>query len=1043
MSPRKYGSISSVDDDSATKESVELLGPHGENSTDIGTIVVSDDSSGQLKKKKWFPYALAALIGVVSIGYLHGRYPRVVDHVVPADDSNANRVPMPKPLSSLDPASDLGFHSTKRSGLASPSKVWQQFAHDEKDQEQQLEYAKPLPTNAWYNNLLSHRAASDPSRAGEVAHVYTIPYIVGVSPPTPKDMPISSTSSTSTMAGIDLFLPVMKTSSNNMQMVFDKYNGVSLGALIDEKKVKNIGEDDAATSYHVINDGSSTSVSPLGIGLQWNHVDMKTYIVRGMPYGTVAYGKDVLPTILSGNRPTSITIDNDASNKMQCGSLTGKPVEQDPNRKAPISKDGIAHTYTVEKELVFHMKQSDFTWVVFFSKPVKLRCFSDALPVVSVAGPIEEVKFRVDVTEVLSEEDDVEEDLVVRMAVASECTTGRSTMSEHCDNTLGYDTVSSNMEEYLALLRKGKDFYPKNPLIGMDFPDEVDERVTNVVFDWDFTSIKANKTPAADQASTNLRGVAPSTINYDDDALIMFALPHHLKSLSEKDSSSMCFHTFHGRTCLVHGSTWQLLVDHGDPQSFIADRPPSAGVIPDIADALREDVKFQFSANMLRGAADTYFPAKILAKIGRIIEIAHELKRLSDGDAPDYADADESTVAESASAAAAVYLPPDSEIEFLLDGLQESVEIWLKPGGKAQKGAEAEFLFDESWGGFVNCGCKYTFDQGSPDKGTCSNAFPTTCPALSDVNQNFGNGFYNDHHFHYGYHIYAAAVVAKNRPEWGKRMYERVLMYIRDIANPSVDDKYFPVMRQKDWYLGNSWAAGLMSMELSPHGREQESSSEAIAAFEGIALFGAVMMNAFKDDAENFESARMVRNVGEFLTSMEVDAANRFWHVWGEQEGSKTNSSSVKNSTVSTHINTYPSQYTKKVVGMMHDTMASFQTWFAPQEVVSYGIQLIPFTAVAQRRDDPEWTKELYPVYAKSCETADMGSDQNNGFCVKNGWSVVQAGLLAETGKIDEAISMAKEIPKKVYGSEGADGHSATNTLWFISTRKKEETLGE
>ena len=419
--------------------------------------------------------------------------------------------------------------------------------------------------------------------------------------------------------------------------------------------------------------------------------------------------------------------------------------------------------------------------------------------------------------------------------------------------------------------------------------------------------------------------------------------------------------------------------------------------------------------------------------MGRIIEITHELKRLSDGDAADYADADESTVAESASAAAAVDLPSHSEVESLLDDLQESVEIWLKPGGKAQKGAEAEFLFDESWGGFVNCGCNYTFHKEHPDKGSCSNVFPN-CPALADVNEDFGNGFYNDHHFHYGYHIYAAAVVAKNRPEWGKRVYERVLMYVRDIANPSVDDKHFPMFRQKDWYLGNSWAAGLMSMELSPHGREQESSSEAIAAFEGVALFGAAMMNAFKDDAENLESARMVRNLGEFLTSMEVEATDRFWHVWG----STKNSSSVKNSTVSTHINTYPSQYTKKVVGMVYDTMASFQTWFAPQDVVSYGIQLIPFTAVAQRRDDPEWTKELYPVYAKSCETADKGSDQNSGFCVKNGWSVVQAGLLAETGKIDEALSLAKEIPKNVYKSEGADGHSATNTLWFISTRKKE-----
>lgn len=85
-------------------------------------------------------------------------------------------------------------------------------------------------------------------------------------------------------------------------------------------------------------------------------------------------------------------------------------------------------------------------------------------------------------------------------------------------------------------------------------------------------------------------------------------------------------------------------------------------------------------------------------------------------------------------------------------------------------------------------------------------------------------------------------MVAKHRPEWGREYFEHVLLYIRDIANPSSEDEYFPMYRQKDWFLGNSWAAGLMSMELSPHGREQESSSEAIAAFEGIALYGSVMV---------------------------------------------------------------------------------------------------------------------------------------------------------------------------------------------------------
>ena len=272
------------------------------------------------------------------------------------------------------------------------------------------------------------------------------------------------------MAGIELFLPFMKTGSTNMQMVFDKSNGLSLGAL-----VKDQGKDKTSpTSYQV---DSSEGISPLGVSLKWNHVNIKTHVVRGMPYGTVRFGKDkknsfVLPTILSGGRPKSIHIDRDNSmnevedndnspTTMLCGTFTGESVEQDPSRAAPITKTGKPKEYSVQNEIILHLDQSDFTWVVFFSKPVKVQCFSDIVPAVSVAGPVEEVQFRLDVTEVLGgNTNDADDELVVRMALLSECTTGHGVIKEHCDHlkSLGYDTVSSKKkaEQYLSMLRKGK-----------------------------------------------------------------------------------------------------------------------------------------------------------------------------------------------------------------------------------------------------------------------------------------------------------------------------------------------------------------------------------------------------------------------------------------------------------------------------------------------------------------------------------------------------------------------------------------------------------
>ena len=111
-----------------------------------------------------------------------------------------------------------------------------------------------------------------------------------------------------------------------------------------------------------------------------------------------------------------------------------------------------------------------------------------------------------------------------------------------------------------------------------------------------------------------------------------------------------------------------------------------------------------------------------------------------------------------------------------------------------------------------------------------------------------------------------------------------------------------------------------------------------------------------------------------------------------------------------------------------------FQTWFSSEPVVSYGIQLIPLTAVAERRDNPEWSKIMYPLYAESCKSANEAHD---GFCKKNGWSIFEGALLAEIGEIDDAIEFALEIPPEVFISQGACGNSLTNTLWFISTRKQ------
>ena len=345
-----------------------------------------------------------------------------------------------------------------------------------------------------------------------------------------------------------------------------------------------------------------------------------------------------------------------------------------------------------------------------------------------------------------------------------------------------------------------------------------------------------------------------------------------------------CAPSLNGQACAVSGSTWVLREDLDGQPSFWAPRPPSASSLPLLAQALKQDINFTVPSYFAKGAGDTYFSGKILAKLARILLIDEELNGICahpNKFGSDYVHACNKLT-----------LPSEDEFNKALDHLRSSTEVWINGT------AVTPFIFDGTWGGLVSCGC--WFDEKTM---SCSNAYPD-CPAFGDAGLNFGNAFYNDHHFHYGYHIYAAAAVAHFDEDWGKKNFENVLLLIRDFANPSPDDKYFPMYRMKDFYLGNSWASGIAMGY--PNGRNQESSSEAIAAYEAVALFGSVMAHNWGKDADvaspaKATRARHIRDVGRLLTATEVRSADRYWHV--RQRGPKSG--------------IYPEQYSQYGVGIM------------------------------------------------------------------------------------------------------------------------------
>ncbi|MGL4462602.1 MAG: glycosyl hydrolase, partial [Planctomycetia bacterium] len=93
----------------------------------------------------------------------------------------------------------------------------------------------------------------------------------------------------------------------------------------------------------------------------------------------------------------------------------------------------------------------------------------------------------------------------------------------------------------------------------------------------------------------------------------------------------------------------------------------------------------------------------------------------------------------------------------------------------------------------------------------------------------------NDHHFHYGYFIRAAAEVARVDPEWAKKWGPMVELMIRDVASEDRKDALFPRLRCFDVYAGHSWASGDANFA---DGNNQESSSESLNAWYGMMLWG-------------------------------------------------------------------------------------------------------------------------------------------------------------------------------------------------------------
>lgn len=235
-------------------------------------------------------------------------------------------------------------------------------------------------------------------------------------------------------------------------------------------------------------------------------------------------------------------------------------------------------------------------------------------------------------------------------------------------------------------------------------------------------------------------------------------------------------------------------------------------------------------------------------------------------------------------------------------GIQKLIHAFAEFVGNRQKNP---LCYDEVWGGLVSTA------------------------GFQDAMADFGNTYYNDHHFHYGYFVHAAAVIALIDSSYGGNWLERnrcwVDALVQDYANPSGADTQFPISRSFDWFHGHSWAKGLFA---SADGKDEESSSEDYHSVYAIKLWGQVTGNGPMEHRANLCLAIMKRSVNEYMLFRQDSC-------------------------------TQPKQILKNYVsGILFENKIDHATYFGLNPEYIHGIHMIPTTPVSPYMRNNEFNRE-------------------------------------------------------------------------------------
>lgn len=269
----------------------------------------------------------------------------------------------------------------------------------------------------------------------------------------------------------------------------------------------------------------------------------------------------------------------------------------------------------------------------------------------------------------------------------------------------------------------------------------------------------------------------------------------------------------------------------------------------ELADQVRADADARASGE-LEDPADTYYGGKALARDANLLALA-------DG------------------------LGLDDVAAGLRADLGERLRTWAEPAGCASR-AERCFVVDPALRTVVG-----------------------KAPA-------FGSEEANDHHFHYGYFLYAAGVAAAGDPGLAADLAPVMDLLAADVAAGAPVDG-MPALRVFDAYAGHSWASGYAPFA---DGNNQESASEAVSAWNGLALWARA---AGDDDLE--AQAR-------WLLAAEASSARAYWTDFDRDDPALAG-------------------FGHSVTSLVWGGKRDWATWFSAEPSAMLGILVLPAQPVA------------------------------------------------------------------------------------------------